>query len=160
MTVALCNPDAFYPFRSLVEGPLNPSELPKIQRFVRSVILHDEMKMIMEPWPYMGDEEEFRPEEMAAGGRNVIVAIGPSIDKYEQYNLLHYLQYESTSEAPREIELSDEFLQMARDGARRNSGPHFESHVRFIATILLTIKKGGSIVTETSLANAVTDCAS
>ena len=80
MTIALCNPDAFYPLRSLIVGPLtDPADLPKIERIIRSMLLHDEMKMIMEPLPDMGEEHEWTPGEIAAGGRNVIVALGPVI---------------------------------------------------------------------------------
>ena len=70
MTTALCDPDAFYPFRSLVQGPLNDlGVLPKIERFVRSVVLHDEMEMVMEPLPEHGEDEghEWQLEEIAAG---------------------------------------------------------------------------------------------
>ena len=53
MSTAVCDPKAFYPLRSLVAGPLvDLNELPDIERFVRAVVLHDEISMEMDPWPY------------------------------------------------------------------------------------------------------------
>src|ERR1700722_551503 len=80
MTTALCDPDAFYPFRSLVQGPLDdPQDLPKIERFIRSIVLHDDMEMIAEPFR-ANEEPEFHnglEEDLEAGPRNIIVAVGP-----------------------------------------------------------------------------------
>jgi hypothetical protein len=46
MSIAACDPDAFYPLRSLVKGPFdNLEDLPAIERFVRTVVLHDEIVM-------------------------------------------------------------------------------------------------------------------
>jgi hypothetical protein len=46
MSVAVCDPDAFYPLRSLVAGPFNDlRDLIEVERFVRTVVLHDEISM-------------------------------------------------------------------------------------------------------------------
>jgi hypothetical protein len=58
MSVAICDQQAFYPFRSLVHGPLTDlNELIEIERFVRAVVLHDEISMVIEPWPYDRNSE-------------------------------------------------------------------------------------------------------
>jgi hypothetical protein len=41
METAVCDVGAVEPFRRLVEGPLNAEELPRIERFVRTIVLHD-----------------------------------------------------------------------------------------------------------------------
>jgi hypothetical protein len=58
MTIAVCDPEAFYPLRRLVNGPfVDSSELLEIERFVRTVVLHDEIAMELEPFPYDPDSE-------------------------------------------------------------------------------------------------------
>ena len=70
--VAVFDPEAFYPFRSLVKGPLSDlSELQAIERFIRALVLHDEMAMEVEPFPYQEEENEWTEEETKAGTRNV-----------------------------------------------------------------------------------------
>jgi hypothetical protein len=74
--VAAFDPDAFYPFRALVEGEFTqPDDLTKLERLFRAIILHDEMRMMIEPWAVPEDDEDY--EEIGPEGRNVIVAIGP-----------------------------------------------------------------------------------
>ena len=160
MTLALCNPDAFYPLRSLVRGPLDgPADLPKIERFIRSIVLHDEMKMLAEPWPDEDEDHEWTPEEIAAGGRNVITAIGPVIHDYERHNLLQYETLVGT-QSRNDIDISDELRQLARNSAMTDSGPYFETHLKFIRVLLSTVAAGGSIVLEDSFADEVIDLTS
>lgn len=157
MSIALCNPDAFYPLRSLVSGPLrDATDLPKIERLIRSIILHDEVQMVMDPWPDPGEEHEWTEEEIAAGGRNVIVAVGPTINQYQDLDLLDYLPY---IEAP-PVELSAELVQVIQDHAGVVNGPYFDAHARFISNIVATVQQGGSIVCEDSIANEVIDVSS
>jgi hypothetical protein len=76
MSLALCDPDAFYPLRDLVEGPFNDvGALVAIERFVRAVVLHDEITMDIDPLPYDPEGECEGPPE--TGNRNVIVGFGP-----------------------------------------------------------------------------------
>jgi hypothetical protein len=57
--LAVCDPVAFYPFRRLVEGPLtNPKDLEAAERFVRTVVLHDELVMGLEPLPLRVEDDE------------------------------------------------------------------------------------------------------
>lgn len=41
MKTLLCDSEAFEPFRQLVEGPLEADSLPRVERFVRAIVLHD-----------------------------------------------------------------------------------------------------------------------
>jgi hypothetical protein len=46
MSVAVCDQEAFYPLRSLVAGPFTDlRELIEVERFVRTVVLHDEISI-------------------------------------------------------------------------------------------------------------------
>ena len=82
--IVVCDPDAFYPFRGLVGGPLTkPDQLEKIEGLLRAVVLHDEIAMDLEPHTYDPEiDEEWSKEEIAAGGKNVLVAFGPMTEKY------------------------------------------------------------------------------
>ncbi len=151
MPLALCNPNAFYPLRSLVQGPIrNAADLPKIERFIRAIVLHDEVKMLMDPWPDPGEEPEWRDEEIAAGGRNLLVAIGPTIEEYENLGLLEYLHDDADATV-----LNPDLLQLARESANNDEGPYFDAHVQFIKRLVSTEEQGGSIVSEESLADEV-----
>jgi hypothetical protein len=48
MTTAVCNRTAFEPFRRLVTGPFLPEDLADAERFVRAVVLHDDLRMLPE----------------------------------------------------------------------------------------------------------------
>ena len=156
MSLALCNPNAFYPLRAFVTGQFTTAEdLPKLERFIRSVVLHDEVRMIMDPLPDPIDEPEWREEEIAAGARNVVVAFGPVIDPYRELDLLDYLP-----RAERPGELSQELARLAEQNAGRDSGPYFDAHIQFIGNVVTAVQNGGSIVCENSIANEVVEAAS
>jgi hypothetical protein len=160
MTVARCDLDAYYPFRSLVQGPLaDPGDLPKIERFVRSVVLHDDTELVVEPLPGPPDEEEreWTEEEIAAGGRNVVVAFAPVIDQYEQLGLIRYAG-EVGAEARAEI--SEELLEVARTAANQEEGPYFRAHFDYIRQLVATVEAGGSIVIEGQLSDRIIETAS
>ena len=74
MKTAVCDSEAFYPIRDFVKGPIRTIEnLAEIERFLRTVVLHDEMVMEITPWPYdaeadavyitVGDSKAERTEE-------------------------------------------------------------------------------------------------
>jgi hypothetical protein len=48
MKIAVCNRAAFQPFQRLVAGPLGIEDLPDAERFVRAVVLHDDVGMLPE----------------------------------------------------------------------------------------------------------------
>jgi hypothetical protein len=53
--LAICDPDAFYPLERLVRGPFeNVNDLLHVERFLRTVVLHDEITLEMMPVPDLG----------------------------------------------------------------------------------------------------------
>ena len=159
MTTAICDPEAFYPFRSLVEGPLyNPAEFPKLERFVRSIILHDEMRMILSPLEGPGDddENEWSPEEIAAGGRAVIVGIGPVIE--DTASAVCW------SISNRRMSRRRLILHQNRcawlEGAGASRGPYLYAHIKYIQNHSKTVSSGGSIASESAIPEGVVDLAS
>src|SRR5258708_23586635 len=85
MRVAACDSDAFYPLRSLVTGPFhNLDDIAAIERFVRTVVLHDEIVMEITPtWYDPENDREWTDEERRAGGRVVITGYGPVLDGFD-----------------------------------------------------------------------------
>lgn len=79
MKSALCNGAAFEPFQRLVTGPLAIEDLPEAERFVRAVVLHDDVRML---------PERIRMEVGGTGD----VAIVPEIVKVEGFEILGHYQ--------------------------------------------------------------------
>src|SRR5262245_59545123 len=80
---AMCDQEGFYPFRSLLAGHLSSlDELALAERFARAVVFHDSMLMEGEPMPSPEEKHDWTEEEIAAGGRNVIVAFMPVLSGY------------------------------------------------------------------------------
>jgi hypothetical protein len=62
---AVCDPDAFYPVRKLVSGRFNnEQDLQHFEPFFRTVELHDEIVMELDPFPF--DEGAARPTPPAS----------------------------------------------------------------------------------------------
>src|SRR5436309_6188892 len=50
---AVCDPEAFDPFRRLVSGQFGRADdLGKVEQFIRTVLLHDEMHIEIKLWPW------------------------------------------------------------------------------------------------------------
>jgi hypothetical protein len=144
MRVAACDPDAFYPLRSLVAGTFdNLGDLPAIERFVRTVVLHDEIVMELTPWSFEPEVDfGFDEEELGAGGRNVITAIGPILDGYDFFT-------DRTGPAPPvpEIELTPALVRVASQHANAGEGNvYFEAHVEYLKRVLGIVEQGGSVL--------------
>jgi hypothetical protein len=141
MKVAVCDPDAFYPLRSLVSGPLDTlDDLPAIERFIRTVLLHDEIVMELTPWPYDPETDfEFTEEERRAGGRNVITAIGPVLTGFD-----FFTEQNARSPVP-EMELTPSLLEVASKFANAETGNiYFDTHVEYLKRVLGVCRQGGS----------------
>ncbi len=143
MSRAVCDPEAFYPLRSLVVGPLtNLGELDKVERLVRTVVLHDEISMELEPSPYDQEADmEFTEEEKRAGGRNVILAFGPMLTDYDFFT-------EKISgkklETP-EIVLSPTLIDIAEKHSNAaGENVYYKAHIDYLKRIVSIIRKGGS----------------
>jgi hypothetical protein len=142
MRVAVCDPEAFYPLRNLVAGPFtNLDELADVERFVRAVVLHDDIYMELQLWPYDPDLECELTEEERRGPRNVIVGIGPVLDGYDFFK-------ERTSlgkpETPN-IMLSSALIEEAKKYSNAQEGNvYYEAHIEFLQRIVSVVQKGGS----------------
>jgi len=142
--IAVFDPDAFYPFRGLVKGPLsNLGELQAIERFIRAVVLHDQMLMELEPHAYDPlSDREFTEEEIAAGGQNVIVAFGPVIDEYGLFEDIPRNQRQGFSG-----QLSPELLEKAKYLSNAGVGKvYYEAHVEYLQRLIAVVQNGGSLV--------------
>lgn len=143
MSVAICDQKAFYPLRNLVQGPLTSvNDLADVERIVRAVVLHDEISMENEPWPYDPDfDSEFTEEEKRAGGRNVVVAIGPTLTGYD-----FFMEKNSgwKPENPNLI-LSSALIEKAREFSNAEEGNvYYKDHIEHLQRIVSIIKEGGS----------------
>jgi hypothetical protein len=143
MPVAICDPQAFFPLRSLVEGPLaSPNDLVEAERFVRTVVLHDEIWMDLEPGSYDPEaDEELTEEELRAGGRAVVVAVGPSLAGYDFFTIVSGPGQPETPDIP----LSPSLIEVAREFSNAGEGNvYYEAHVEFLQRIVGTVEQGGS----------------
>ena len=149
-SVGIFDPHAFYPFRSLVQGGLhNWGELQDIERFVRAIVLHDEMSMILEPWPYdpLADEERSTDEPAV---RNIIVGMGPVLSDYEGL-----LSTEKNLKPISEEEVSSALRDIASEFSNAGHGnPYYNAHIEFIGKLLAVLKAGGSIICEGEFSRA------
>jgi len=143
-SVAIFDPHAFYPFRSLVQGGLhNLNELQDIERFVRAIVLHDEMSMILEPCPYdpLADEKMSTNEP---GARNIILGMGPVLSNYEGL-----LSIAKNLKPISEEEVSPTLRDIAAEFSNARPGnPYYNAHIEFVGKILAVSKDGGSITCE------------
>ena len=150
-SVAIFDPHAFYPFLRLVQGGLqNWNELQDIERFVRAIVLHDEMSMILEPWPYdpLADEEMSTNEP---GARNIIVGMGPILSDYEGL-----LSIAKNLEPISEEEVSSTLRDIAAEFSNARPGnPYYNAHIEFAGKILAVSKDGGSIICEGRFSRAM-----
>jgi hypothetical protein len=159
MSVAICDPEAFYPLRSLVAGPLTKlSKLAEVERFVRAVVLNDEISMEMEPWPYEPEADEgFTEEELRAGARSVIVAIGPDLTGYD------FFKNEVGVGKPQtpDLTLSPALVEAARKYSNAEEGNvYYEAHIEFLQRIVSQVRKGGSAVLEGEFGRMAIDASS
>jgi hypothetical protein len=142
MRVAACDPDAFYPLRNLVVGPFRDlSDLAAIERFVRTVVLHDEIVMEIPPIPYHG-ESELLEEEIRANGGVVITGFGPAVTRYG-----FFADYTGPESAIPEIELSESLLNAASQYSNAGEGNvYFDSAVKYLKRLLAIVEDGGSVL--------------
>jgi hypothetical protein len=147
MKVAACDPEAFLPLRSLVSGPFKTVEdLAAIERFLRTVVLHDEIIMELAPLPYDPESDpEWAEEEEQAGGRTVATGVGPVLEGYD-----FFTEHNRLPSVP-DIELSQDLLQVAAQRANASQGSvYFDAHVDFLKRLLGTVENGGSALLASS----------
>ena len=159
MSVAVCDQEAFYPLRSLIAGPLTDlRELTEVERFVRTVVLHDEISMELEPWPYDPDSEhEFTEEEQHGGRRNVIVAGGPVLTGYDFFTERLGVGKPETPD----ITLSSALIAAARKFSNAEEGNvYYKAHIEYLQRIVSTVHKGGSALLTGEFGSAAIDTSS
>lgn len=145
MSKAVCDPDAFYPLRSLVKGPLKSlEELGEVERLLRAVVLHDEIFMVLEPMPYdPAGELEIMEEKDFAGPRNILTAIGPVLADYDFFT-------DTTGPGKPQIPnipLSQSLLEVARDSSNATEGnAYYNTHVDFLKRVIGITREGGSAI--------------
>ncbi len=145
MSKAVFDQEAFYPFRALIHGHIaDTAQLQKIERFLRAIVLHDEMSIVVQPMTRVaGDDDEWTEDEIRAGGRNVIVGFAPVLDEYE--GLLateHRITDDTVALAPHLVELAGEF-----SGAGPED-PYYRAHLRYLRVLTGVLSAGGSVVCE------------
>ena len=143
MTVAVCDPAAFYPFRSLVEGPFtNLRELTEVERLLRAVVLHDEISMELEPWPCPYPEDRSIEEDGEIGARNVIVALGPVLTGYD------FFEHSAGNTSPElDVTLSAAMIEAAQKFSNAEEGSvYYKAHIQYLQRIINTVNRGGSAV--------------
>lgn len=142
MRLAICDAEAFYPLRNLVSGPFTDlDDLVEVERFIRTVVLHDEIMMVLEPRPHNPEEEEVEPteEELRDGGRIVIVAYGPSLAGYD-----FFTERSGPRNLP-DIQLASKLLSTAAQFSNADEGNvYYKAHVDYLREIVGTIDRGGS----------------
>src|ERR1019366_4031737 len=144
MRVAACDPTAFYPLRSLVAGPFRDlADLPAIERFVRTVVLHDEIVMELTPiWYDPESDPEFTEEEKQAGARNVIVGFGPVLNGYD-----FFADQTGHARPVPDIELSPALVEAASRHAQAGEGNvYFRAATDHLKRLLAIIEQGGSLL--------------
>jgi len=159
MSVAVCDPEAFYPLRSLVAGPLTDlRELSEVERFVRTVVLHDEISMELEPLPYDPDSErEFTEEEQYVGRRNVLIAIGPVLTGYDFFTERLGVGKPQTAD----ITLSPALTEVVRTFSNAEEGNvYYNAHIEYLQRIVNTVRKGGSALLFGEFGSAAIDASS
>jgi hypothetical protein len=108
----------------------------------RRHVLHDEMEMQLQPFSFNEEEErEWTDQEMEAGGRMVIAAIGPTIAEYNMF------RDPSGPFQDSEIELSPALEVLA--ASHSNAGPgnaYYKAHINLLKRILEVVRSGGSAI--------------
>ncbi|MGH7595806.1 MAG: hypothetical protein ACREOI_05605 [bacterium] len=149
--IAVFDPDAFYPFRSLVKGPLeNWNELDALERFARAIVLHDNMIMVFRPVSYDPEAyEELKSEHPYQ--RNFITAMGPAIDIYDGlFSTQRDLKLQSLPD------LAPKFRSLASKFSNAELGNlYYDAHIKFLQILLAVEKEGGSIVCDGEFASAM-----
>jgi len=149
--IAVFDPDAFYPFRNLVKGSLiNWDELEALERFVRAIVLHDDMIMVFAPLSYDPEAHE-EIKNQNPNQRAFITAMGPAIDTYNDlFSTQRNLKLQSLPEpAPKLCNLASNFSNAERGNL------YYDAHIKFLQILLAVAKESGSIVCDGEFARAM-----
>jgi len=142
MKTAICDTDAFYPFRDLVEGRFrNLADLKAIERFVRTVVLHDETTVQITPLSYNEDAEaeaDYAHQSSGQGHQKmVIVGIGPVLTKYDFVTQRDIPQPAASFALSPAIMENIAFFSNATEG-----NAFFKAHTEFAKKALAVVQSG------------------
>jgi len=172
--LAVCDAPAFRPFRRLVEGPLtDPKDLEAVERLIRTIVLHDDLIMGIEPLPSTGaDYEDKRQRAVekiaavtaatgapptpgpAAGFMIVMSAIGFQDEKFGYGLIGGNLQGRP---APA-VELSRSQLEIVSSFSHDEKGwPFYTTHLNYLRQLFGIVKEGGSVLCEHPFARAAVE---
>jgi hypothetical protein len=162
--LAVCDPPAFYPFRRLVEGPLtDPRDLEAAERFIRTVVLHDELLMGSVLLRYRAEDYEGQRQAIreraalsaAAGapippGRTagMLLMFAESSFQEDKYGYGLFRGNLRDQPAPT-VELSPSQLEVVSRYSNAEEGnPFYTSHLRYLQHLFGVVKEGGSVLCE------------
>jgi antitoxin component of RelBE/YafQ-DinJ toxin-antitoxin module len=171
--VAVCDPDAFYPFRRLVEGPLtDPKDLDAAERFIRTAVLHDDLIMGIEPIQYKPEDYDAQRRVIsetvtlaAAAGRPIPPGAPAGLiivftEKGVQEDRSGYGLFGGNLQgrlAPA-VELSRSQLDIVSSYSNDQEGqPFYTSHLNYLRHLLGIVKEGGSILCDHPFPRAAID---
>ena len=128
-------------------GPFTQLEdLPKLERFFRAIILHDEMRMIIEPSPDPQQDED--EDEIASEWKPVFVSFGPTLDGYEDLLVSPVGPKEEI-----EIRLPTGLLNLAKDLSHgEGNNPYYLAHAEYFQQIANVLSEPGSVICEGEVA--------
>lgn len=146
MSKVVCDPEAFYPLRSLVAGPFTDlRDLADVERFVRAVVLHDEISMELEPCPYDSYSE------LGNETCNVIVALGPVLTGYDFFTKKIGVDNPMTPG----VTLSPSLMSVARKFSNADEGNiYYKTHINYLERVVSIIREGGSALLNGQFGNA------
>ena len=171
--LAVCDPAAFDPFRRLVEGPLaGPEDLEAAERFIRTVVLHDDLAMGSEELSYKAEDYEDQRQAIrdrasaaaAAGkpfapGRTAgIIIMFPS--RTNQIEKLGYGLFcgDLKDQAVSPTELSPGQLEIVSQYSNAEEGnPFYASHLKYLERLFGVVRDGGSVLCEFPFPRAALD---
>jgi hypothetical protein len=162
--LAVCDPPAFYPFRRLVEGPLtDPEDLVAAERFIRTVVLHDELLMGIEPLPRDAESWERKRQAIvknaaasAAAGApippgavaGIMIVFTETSVQEDKYGFGLFFGKVAELRVPT-VELSVSQLEVVSRFANAEQGsPHYAAHLNYLQRLFGVVKAGGSILCE------------
>lgn len=173
-SLAVCDPVAFEPFRRLVEGPLtNARDIEAVERFMRTVVLHDDLTVAFEQIPRNSESYEAQRLEIqeraalaAAAGKPfapgapvgfVIAWTSKGIGNERGYGLFCG---DLEAQGLPDVELSTSQLRIVSTYSNAEMGdPNYESHKIFLQRLYGVVKQGGSVLCDQPFARAALETA-
>jgi hypothetical protein len=120
------------------------NKLNEVERFVRTVVLHDEISMELEPLSYIPDDDTVSFKD---GVRQVLVAIGPGLTDYDFFiDTIGIKRPDIT-----DIKLSQSLIKIVRKYSNAEEGNvYFDAHIDYVKHSALLAGKFGSNIISTS----------